>query len=170
MPVESRAKPEQTGQTGWNPGLVASLTLLSCKLLSALRSCLRLFSSLLPYPPFFLYLLLFTSSFFLSFPFLYFSFIFGLSVSFFFFLSPPPLLPSSSFWRDPRAGPGSAGWGVSYFSLCVQVEVYSAEEGLAWGVCRGLWVWAWCASVQTRPRLRSRPDGGGLAFPSATAA
>lgn len=23
---------------------------------------------------------------------------------------------------------------------------------------------AWCASVQTRPRLRSRPAGGGLAF------
>lgn len=150
-----------------------SLTLLlPCKPLSTLRSCLRLFSSLLPSFPFFLCLLLFTSSFFLSFPFFkIFSFIFGFLCLFFFsFLSPPPLPPSSSFRRDTRAGPGSAGWEVSYFSLWVRVEVYSAEEALTWGVCRGLRIRAWCASAQTRPRLRSRPDGGGLAFPSAAAA
>lgn len=42
-----------------------------------------------------------------------------------------------------------------------------AEEEVHKRGCSGPWFLAWWASAQTRPRLRSRPDGGGLALAAA---
>ncbi|XP_037060199.1 transcription elongation factor SPT5-like [Peromyscus leucopus] len=47
------------------------------------------------------------------------------------------------------------------------VRIECAEEGVRKGGCSGPWFLAWWASAQTRPRLRSRPDGGGLALAAA---
>lgn len=171
--METQAQPEGTRQTG--AGILAlSLTLLVSALCSQ-ESPLTLFfpsffSSLLPSSFFCFFFIFFTPYFFLPPPFLHFCFVFGLSVSS--FLSPPPLLLKSSFLRNPGLAWGEPGGGVLLFSTRSSRGRNLPRKGSC-GASRGLWIWAWCAAEQTRPRLRSRPDGGGLAFllrGSATAA
>lgn len=71
----------------------------------------------------------------------------------FFLLSPP----NYSFGRNPGETQGLLGekrGGGVYFSMRVQAEVESAEEELEWArLSRGLWISAWCAVAQARPRL-----------------
>lgn len=123
---------------------------------------------LLFFPPFFLFLLF-------LYPYLYFfllSFLPFICLSSWVSLCPVfylHFLSSYLFLREgPRAGLGEPGTGFLFiylFIFCVlKLWSESAKEGLAWHSCRGLWIWAWCAAAETRPRLRSRPDGGGLAF------
>lgn len=171
--METQAQLEGTRQTG--AGILAlSLTLLVSALCSQ-ESPLTLFFPPLFLPSFLLhfsvsFFIFFTPYFFLPHPFLHFCFVFGLSVSS--FLSPPPLLLKSSFLRDPGLAWGEPGGGVLFFSTRSSRGRNLPRKGSC-GASRGLWIWAWCAAEQTRPRLRSRPDGGGLAFllrGSATAA
>lgn len=173
--MEIPAKLGETGVTG--AGILAlSITFpsVSRSLLPRVAFAFASFSSfLLSFSPFFLfYLSCFLSSFFFSF--LFFSFLsFSVCVRVFFLCHLSfPTTPLG--WTLETSGPaGGKPGGILLFYACPGGGQNLLRKGSRAAAVEGCGSGPGRAEAQTRPRLRSRPYGGGLAFllrGSATAA